>query len=93
MCFYQVLVVLSLFGTAETGCALSSTFELLLIIGMEKKKRKGFCCIWSRLEIHEVVIESHINLLHGESSLYHLAESITYKRVLDSIVMEALRFP
>lgn len=40
-----------------------------------------------------MVIESHINLLHGESSLYHLAESITYKRVLDLIVMEALRVP
>jgi len=25
-------------GTAETGCALARTFELLLIIGMVKKK-------------------------------------------------------
>ena len=40
MCFYQVLVVLSLFGTEETGCALASTFELLWIIGMEKKEKK-----------------------------------------------------
>jgi hypothetical protein len=27
-------------GTAETGCALARTFELLLIIGMVKKKEK-----------------------------------------------------
>jgi hypothetical protein len=27
-------------GTAETGCALARTFELLLIIGMVKKKKK-----------------------------------------------------
>jgi hypothetical protein len=26
-------------GTAETGCALARTFELLLIIGMVKKKK------------------------------------------------------
>ncbi|KAJ6933647.1 hypothetical protein NC651_008902 [Populus alba x Populus x berolinensis] len=42
LCFYQVLVVLCLFGTAETGCALARTFELLLILGMVKKKKKDF---------------------------------------------------
>jgi hypothetical protein len=58
------LMIAIIFGAAETDCALARTFELLLIIGMVKKKKKKNCCIWSRLEIHKLVGESHINLLH-----------------------------
>lgn len=57
------MMIAIIFGTAETDCALARTFELLLIIGMVKKKKR-FCCIWSRLEIHKLVGESHLNLLH-----------------------------
>jgi len=33
------LMIAIIFGAAETDCALARTFELLLIIGMVKKKK------------------------------------------------------